>query len=102
MPTSTRRRGKRARKLPTNDQKHVAYRSGVLQLNEHRQDPLPVEFLMQFAIEMIRTSSSDKTMLCIAWAADKTGVKKEQAQEFFLKALKDQQKNSMWPKGFMP
>ena len=66
------------------------------------QAEISVEFLLLFAVKMIREVGSDVVTLA-AWSAAKDlGLSREQADRFILKALEEQKVRGHWPPGFMP
>ena len=78
------------------------HRSGVLLRAEHGKVEIPIEFLMQFAINMIRHSSADSVMLAAWSAAKEIGISRSDADVFIKEALSDKESNGTWPLGFMP
>ena len=64
-------------------------------------EQIPVEFLLVFAVKMIRGSSSDQVLLAAWGAAAALGMEREEAEDFILLALKEQKERGDWPEGFM-
>src|SRR5512136_206909 len=63
---------------------------------------LPAEFLLAFAVHLMRMSSSDAVMLAALEAARSTGVDEKHVLAFIERARAEVSARSVFPPGFMP
>lgn len=63
---------------------------------------LPPEFLLAFAVQLIRMSSYDAVWLAACEAARATGVDETKVMEFIRTSQAELKTRGMFPSGFMP
>lgn len=68
----------------------------------NQQVQLPPEFLLAFAVQLIRMSSYDAISLAASAAARATGVDVERVMVFLRTSQAEIKVRGHWPAGFMP